>query len=86
MRNFCLALAALTIASPPVLAQSNAGATAQAESAPSKKTTKKVCKRVADVNSLVAKKVCRVVVVDANPQSASQLADQQGSGTQGANE
>ena len=87
MRNSCLLLAALSVGSAPALAQSSNAAAAPTESAASKKTTtKKVCKRVADVNSLVARKVCRVVAVEANPQPANQLAEQQGAAAQGANE
>ena len=87
MRNFCLLLAALSVGSAPALAQSSNAAAAPAGNAASKQTaTKKVCKRVADVNSLVARKVCRVVVVEANPQPANQLVEQQGAAAQGANE
>ena len=65
MRNLGLLMAALSLAALPAHAQAPTAANAPTETTTSKKvTTKKVCKRVADVNSLVAKKVCRVIAVD----------------------
>ena len=75
MRNSCLLIAALSFA-VPALAQSNSDGVAAAEAtASTPATTKKVCKRVADVNSLVAKKVCRVVAVEAKPQASDRMAE-----------
>lgn len=83
MRNLFLLVSALSIVSAPAFAQSNT-ATASPEVTESKKpATKKVCKRVADVNSLVAKKVCRVVAVEANPQPANQNSAEQSPQSQG---
>ena len=65
MRNLGLLMAAFSLASLPAYAQAPTATNAPPETTTGKKvTTKKVCKRVADVNSLVAKKVCRVVAVD----------------------
>lgn len=87
MRNLCLVLAAFTIGTSPAFAQSGTAATnASVESKGGQKaTTKRVCKRVADVNSLVAKKVCRVVAVEAPQPSANQPAEQRSAGA-GTNE
>ena len=89
MRNLCLVLAAFTIGTSPAFAETGSAApTASVESkAGQEAATKRVCKRVADVNSLVAKKVCRVVEVEANSQpSASQQAERRSAGTRSANE
>ena len=87
MRNLCLLLTVLSVASAPALAQSALVAPAQAEGAASKKAgTKRVCKRVADVNSLVAKKVCREVAIHENAQSSSSSGRQPAASAQGSNE
>ena len=84
MRKLCFVLAAVTIGTSPAFAESApAATTASVESkAGQKAATKRVCKRVADVGSLVAKKVCRVVQVEAN----SQQAEQRSAGAPGTNE
>ena len=82
MRNLCLLLTALSVAGSPALAQSGAPSTA-ANGAEQKPATKKVCKRVADVNSIVARKVCREVPVHAATQPAKQVADQPAATAQG---
>ena len=75
MRNLCLLLTALSVAGSPALAQSGTP-TAAANGADQKPATKRVCKRVADVNSLVARKVCREVPVQASTQPAQHVVDQ----------
>ena len=82
MRNLCLLLTALSVAGSPALAQSGTP-TAAANGADQKPATKRVCKRVADVNSLVARKVCREVPVHTATQPAKQLADQPAAPAQG---
>lgn len=87
MRKLGLLLAALSVASLPAYAQAQAQAQspapaateAPAEATGKKVATKKVCKRVADVNSLVAKKVCRVVAVDDAKTSAQAAGEGGGS-------
>ena len=74
MRNLCLLLTALSVAGSPALAQS--GTPVAANGADQKPATKRVCKRVADVNSLVARKVCREVPIHAATQPTKQAADQ----------
>ena len=87
MRNLCLLLTALSVGSAPALAQSAPAAPAQAEGAASKKAgTKRICKRVADVNSLVAKKVCREVAVQEDAQPSSNSGRQPAGTAEGGNE
>ena len=76
MRKLCLLLTALSVAGSPALAQSGTPTAAAANGADQKPATKRVCKRVAEVNSLVARKVCREVPVQASTQPAQHVVDQ----------
>ena len=86
MRVCVTALVTFAMFSSAAFAQPSPAApagTTETQAAPQVKT-RQVCKRIADTNSLVRKKVCRVVPVEPDSQPAAKVEQQTGQAPAGS--